>query len=219
MTGEEMEPDVDPSMLPLQGVRLSPSHHPATTATTASPTSISFSQARRPGSARPAPRRPASSSQKGDASRLPAAARPATRVASHVRPPRTSSVPIDQSEAAPSKLALATQRLRGPPPANSSRTPPLLPLSERKQGQNMLVSRPGQNSEPERLDITPDGGSGGREGRRFAVSNVGNNGRIYLRCVVWRKWALRVKARRTKCNWEVECRESASGSELLTETL
>jgi hypothetical protein len=32
-----------------------------------------------------------------------------------------------------------------------------------------------------RVDITPDGGSAGREGRQFAVANVGNNGRIYLR--------------------------------------
>jgi hypothetical protein len=32
-------------------------------------------------------------------------------------------------------------------------------------------------------DITPDGGSAGREGRQFTVANVGNNGRIYLRYV------------------------------------
>jgi hypothetical protein len=32
-----------------------------------------------------------------------------------------------------------------------------------------------------RVDITPDGGSAGREGRQFTVANVGNNGRIYLR--------------------------------------
>jgi hypothetical protein len=31
------------------------------------------------------------------------------------------------------------------------------------------------------VDITPDGGSAGREGRQFTVANVGNNGRIYLR--------------------------------------
>ncbi len=34
-----------------------------------------------------------------------------------------------------------------------------------------------------RIDITPDGGSAGREGRQFTVANVGNNGRIYLRYV------------------------------------
>ena len=32
-------------------------------------------------------------------------------------------------------------------------------------------------------NITPDGGSGGREGRQFTVGNVGNNGMIYLRYV------------------------------------
>jgi hypothetical protein len=32
-----------------------------------------------------------------------------------------------------------------------------------------------------RVDIIPDGGSAGREGRQFTVANVGNNGRIYLR--------------------------------------
>lgn len=31
------------------------------------------------------------------------------------------------------------------------------------------------------LEVTPDGGSAGREGRQFIVANVGNNGRIYLR--------------------------------------
>lgn len=31
--------------------------------------------------------------------------------------------------------------------------------------------------------ITPDGASGGREGRQFTVGNVGNNGIIYLRYV------------------------------------
>jgi hypothetical protein len=34
-----------------------------------------------------------------------------------------------------------------------------------------------------KIDITPDGGSAGREGRHFTVANVGNNGRIYLRYV------------------------------------
>lgn len=35
-------------------------------------------------------------------------------------------------------------------------------------------------------NITPDGGSGGREGRQFTVGNVGNNGIIYLRYVICR---------------------------------
>ena len=32
-------------------------------------------------------------------------------------------------------------------------------------------------------DAAPDGKSSGREGRQFTVANVGNNGKIYLRCV------------------------------------
>jgi hypothetical protein len=42
-----------------------------------------------------------------------------------------------------------------------------------------------QKSEGEegKFNITPDGGSAGREGRQFTVSKVGNNGRIYLRYV------------------------------------
>lgn len=32
-----------------------------------------------------------------------------------------------------------------------------------------------------KVNITPEAISGGREGRQFAVSHVGNNGRIYLR--------------------------------------
>lgn len=43
------------------------------------------------------------------------------------------------------------------------------------------TSRPAGAGGEVRVDITPDGGSAGREGRQFAVANVGNNGRIYLR--------------------------------------
>lgn len=38
-------------------------------------------------------------------------------------------------------------------------------------------------AEDGKFNITPDGGSAGREGRQFTVSKVGNNGRIYLRYV------------------------------------
>lgn len=65
-------------------------------------------------------------------------------------------------------------------PSGSSK--PLLPVNERKsQEENTYVWRFKKDSEGEKSDITPDGGSAGREGRQFAVSNVGNNGRIYLR--------------------------------------
>lgn len=60
----------------------------------------------------------------------------------------------------------------------------LLPVTERKNHQDEAApktGRPRRNTGPEKWDITPDGGSAGREGRHFAVANVGNNGRIYLR--------------------------------------
>jgi hypothetical protein len=59
---------------------------------------------------------------------------------------------------------------------------PLLPVSESKsQEEQLQFNRLRRDTETERPDITPDGGSAGREGRQFAVANVGNNGRIYLR--------------------------------------
>lgn len=56
---------------------------------------------------------------------------------------------------------------------------PLLPLSERRSHEEKKQ----REAETDRWDIAPDGSSAGREGRQFAVSNVGNNGRIYLRYV------------------------------------
>lgn len=59
-----------------------------------------------------------------------------------------------------------------------------MPVGERvAQAQTNALGRARAASETERWDITPDGGSAGREGRQFTVSNVGNNGRIYLRYV------------------------------------
>lgn len=180
-----MEPDVDPPLLPLQGVRLrrpSPANEPST----ALPRQKSSPS--RP--ARPAPRRPQPSSHKGDVSRLPAAARPATRVASHVRRPSTATKPGSRNLTTPAAATVPTtrttpfQQTRGSTPTRASKTTPLLPTSERKPSQNALIARARANSELDRWDITPDGGSAGREGRRFAVSNVGNNGRIYLRYVL-----------------------------------
>lgn len=54
---------------------------------------------------------------------------------------------------------------------------PLLPLTERRSHEE----RKQREAEGDRWDIAPDGSSAGREGRQFAVANVGNNGRIYLR--------------------------------------
>ena len=64
----------------------------------------------------------------------------------------------------------------------SATSKPLVPVTERKsQEENTYVWRFKKDSEGEKTDITPDGGSAGREGRQFTVANVGNNGRIYLR--------------------------------------
>lgn len=75
-----------------------------------------------------------------------------------------------------------------PTPRSRVATQPksLLPLTERKsQEENnppTWRAKTGAGQEDEtKWDITPEGGSAGREGRQFAVANVGNNGRIYLR--------------------------------------
>lgn len=82
---------------------------------------------------------------------------------------------------------------RGPPPVSlqkpklwgsaNAQAKPLLPLTERKSHEENLAGRRARkgSQDGEKWDITPDGGSAGREGRQFAVANVGNNGRIYLR--------------------------------------
>lgn len=63
----------------------------------------------------------------------------------------------------------------------------LLPDASRKpreddvRQENMKGTRRKGSKEEAKFDITPDGGSAGREGRQFTVANVGNNGRIYLR--------------------------------------
>ncbi|RDA87886.1 hypothetical protein CP532_1727 [Ophiocordyceps camponoti-leonardi (nom. inval.)] len=66
----------------------------------------------------------------------------------------------------PSKPATAVRSVP-PPPLR-----PLLPVTERR------------SSEEKTGAVAPDGSSAGREGRQFAVANVGNNGRIYLRPTV-----------------------------------
>lgn len=46
---------------------------------------------------------------------------------------------------------------------------------------NSVNRRAQREAEDVKSEVTPDGGSGGREGRQFTVAKVGNNGRIYLR--------------------------------------
>jgi hypothetical protein len=66
---------------------------------------------------------------------------------------------------------------------NSSATSrPLVPASDRIAQEDKLAAwRARRKPSDEKVDITPDGGSGGRDGRQFTVANVGNNGRIYLK--------------------------------------
>lgn len=47
--------------------------------------------------------------------------------------------------------------------------------------ENSAIRRARRDAEDGKFNMTPDGGSAGREGRQFTVANVGNNGRIYLR--------------------------------------
>ncbi|RYP06924.1 hypothetical protein DL764_002872 [Monosporascus ibericus] len=55
----------------------------------------------------------------------------------------------------------------------------LVPVVERESGDVATGAR--KDGHNEKSSITPDGGSAGREGRKFTVANVGNNGRIFLR--------------------------------------
>jgi hypothetical protein len=54
-------------------------------------------------------------------------------------------------------------------------------INKRRKQEYNVVSRGARSGGEHMVDITPDGGSAGREGRQFTVANVGNNGRIYLR--------------------------------------
>ncbi|KAI1461258.1 ras GEF [Annulohypoxylon moriforme] len=57
---------------------------------------------------------------------------------------------------------------------------PLVPAGERRSG-GQDGGKAKWESEGDKWNIAPDGGSAGREGRHFTVANVGNNGQIYLR--------------------------------------
>ena len=68
--------------------------------------------------------------------------------------------------------------------ASGTKSPELIKKRQMQEGlrkENSLNRRAKREAEDVKNDITPDGGSAGREGRQFTVANVGNNGRIYLR--------------------------------------
>ncbi|OAR01774.1 hypothetical protein LLEC1_05144 [Akanthomyces lecanii] len=60
---------------------------------------------------------------------------------------------------------------------------PLVPLTEVRQYQHERSASRGaaRETESEKWDTNPDNVSAARDGRQFAVANVGNHGRIYLR--------------------------------------
>lgn len=65
-----------------------------------------------------------------------------------------------------------------------SRSPDLMRKKQLQDGlrkENSVNRRARREAEDMKYDITPDGGSAGREGRQFTVAKVGNNGKIYLR--------------------------------------
>jgi hypothetical protein len=70
-----------------------------------------------------------------------------------------------------------------PAPSLTASPRSLVPAAERKSQEDTTPSRKPRkvSREDDKWEIAPDGTSAGREGRQFTVSNVGNNGRIYLR--------------------------------------
>jgi hypothetical protein len=54
-------------------------------------------------------------------------------------------------------------------------------LQDGLRNENSVNRRARRDVDDVKNDITPDGGSAGREGRQFTVAKVGNNGKIYLR--------------------------------------
>lgn len=178
MTSEEMEPDVEPPLLlPLQGARVRPATSSGNTRGTTS----------KPAARQPT--RPQTSQQtqpEADVSRQPSSARPATRVATQVRRPLPAGAKKsgDRRANTPVQLKPTVYNARD---YSTTRQKPLVPETERRTQESKSSLAPGRaragSSTDKKWDITPDGGSAGREGRQFTVANVGNNGRIYLRYV------------------------------------
>ncbi|KAH9220036.1 hypothetical protein DL95DRAFT_330386 [Leptodontidium sp. 2 PMI_412] len=68
--------------------------------------------------------------------------------------------------------------------ATGTTSPELIRKKQLQEGlrkENSMNRRARREAEDMKNDITPDGGSAGREGRQFTVAKVGNNGKIYLR--------------------------------------
>lgn len=80
----------------------------------------------------------------------------------------------DAKDTSPPKLSTKVMRK----PSTSGR--PIVPLTEQRPI-NRTLSIGRRDEEPDRWDVAPDGASAGREGRQFTVTNVGNNGKLFLR--------------------------------------
>lgn len=78
--------------------------------------------------------------------------------------PKLALAPAPRSKAAVNRLESAWRR----------------PLQDGLRKENSVKRRAPRDVEDHKSDPPPDG-SAGREARHFTVSNVGNNGRIYLR--------------------------------------
>lgn len=161
MTSEEMESDTDPPLLPLQGPRVTPSTSTKT-------------------GAQQSPKRPHQYAPKNkDVTRPTGSPRSSPREVTMARRPLISTRSVSDRSAVPTTARKLSTRI-----AHSPKMKSLLPVLERKsQEEKATARRMRNNSDAERSDIVPDGGSAGREGRQFTVGNVGNNGRIYLRYV------------------------------------
>ncbi|KAF6831899.1 RasGEF domain-containing protein [Colletotrichum musicola] len=107
---------------------------------------------------------------------------PAARESRFAKSPRSASGGKEGSGTTTGGKWSSKMRLPGPS------TKPLVPVTEKKSEEwNQLPTRrmrADSSADDNKFDITPDGGSAGREGRQFTVANVGNNGRIYLRPTV-----------------------------------
>ncbi|KAF5665369.1 LTE1 GDP GTP exchange factor [Fusarium heterosporum] len=111
-----------------------------------------------------------------------------TAIVAALRKKENTSPSISAPSKWPSVRSTTTARMH----TSTTVAKPLVPLSERRIHQKKTTTRSLKDSDSNadnqgslaRWEIAPDGGSAGREGRQFAVANVGNNGRIYLRPTV-----------------------------------
>lgn len=118
---------------------------------------------------------------------------PMSRTAESLRQRQRDGLSPRGRYAKPSRISTSVRELEGPvknegvilAPAPRSRVagnrPPAMMRKRQMQDGLHEDNKVKKEAADMKFDITPDGGSAGREGRQFTVANVGNNGRIYLR--------------------------------------